>query len=311
MKMKSLRLFLLAFAATITIGAFAQDSVIPSRLRVQSIGVGITAPTTNGDARANRIGVGTAATGAAGTITATLFSGAASGDGSALTNLNATNVATGTLNNARLPAAISVTSVAATTVTANGNNVCQSTGTNCPSGAPVDLVCNAGGTCNPGVVAVGQSLRIVKPFTTSRNTTVALAADPDLAWSVTTGGTYLMTWCMNYSGTATGTQGIKFAFNRTTVGSNSFHWTGSNNATGTSTFFGANVASSPGGTLSQWTVATISVASSSDSACGTGVLISSGSVTYAVEWAQNSSNANNTNLLGNSGATFMIFKRIN
>lgn len=68
MKMKSLRLFLLAFAATITIGAFAQDSVIPSRLRVQSIGVGNPAPTTNGDARVNRVGVGAAAIGSTGDI---------------------------------------------------------------------------------------------------------------------------------------------------------------------------------------------------------------------------------------------------
>lgn len=168
--MKSLKLFLLAFAATITIGAVAQDSVIPSRLRVQSIGVGIQAPTTNGDARANRIGVGTAPAGAAGTVTATTITGAHTGNGSGLTNLDAGNIATGTLAVARggtgvtsstgtgsvvlsasptLTGTTTAATIAATAVTVGGNNVCQSTGTNCPAAGPrfayAVIIANAGG----------------------------------------------------------------------------------------------------------------------------------------------------------------------
>lgn len=46
--MKGFRIFLATFALTLTIGVVAQDSVIPSRLRVQSIGVGTVAPPVNG-----------------------------------------------------------------------------------------------------------------------------------------------------------------------------------------------------------------------------------------------------------------------
>lgn len=42
--MKGFRIFLATFALTLTIGALAQDSVIPSKLRVQSIGVNTPAP---------------------------------------------------------------------------------------------------------------------------------------------------------------------------------------------------------------------------------------------------------------------------
>jgi hypothetical protein len=89
-----------------------------------------------------------------GTITGTTFSGAHSGNGSALTSLDAGNISAGTLAVARggtgvttstgtgnvvlsasptLTGTVTAATVAATTVTVGGNNVCQSTGTNCPA----------------------------------------------------------------------------------------------------------------------------------------------------------------------------------
>lgn len=52
------------------------------------------------------------ADGSTGTVTASSFSGA----GSAITSINASNISSGTLNNSRLPSAISVTSLAATSI---------------------------------------------------------------------------------------------------------------------------------------------------------------------------------------------------
>lgn len=53
----------------------------------------------------------------AGIITGTAFSGTHSGDGSALTNLNASNISTGTLAVARLPTGIPVTNLASSGIT--------------------------------------------------------------------------------------------------------------------------------------------------------------------------------------------------
>lgn len=83
------------------------------------------------------------------------FTGAFTGNGSALTNLDAGDISTGTLPVARggtgtttstgtgsvvlsasptLTGTTTAATIAATAVTVGGNNVCQSTGTNCPTG---------------------------------------------------------------------------------------------------------------------------------------------------------------------------------
>lgn len=50
------------------------------------------------------------------TVTGTVSATAVSGDGSALTNLNATNISSGTLSTSRLPATVSVTTIVAPTL---------------------------------------------------------------------------------------------------------------------------------------------------------------------------------------------------
>ena len=51
------------------------------------------------------------------------------GDGASITNINATNIATGTINNARLPAVISVTSFAGDGASITNINANIATGT--------------------------------------------------------------------------------------------------------------------------------------------------------------------------------------
>lgn len=111
--MKSLKLFLLAFAATITIGAVAQDSVIPSRLKLQALRVGTGAVPASGNASVT----GTLAANIATITTSATIAGSgvcSAANGLCPLTTDASLLTSGTLNNARLPAAISVTSVAAT-----------------------------------------------------------------------------------------------------------------------------------------------------------------------------------------------------
>lgn len=140
---------------------------------------------------------------------------------------------------------------------------------------------------------------VVKGSSTARNTTTTLAADPDLQFTPGS-GTFAISFCIQLQGVTTGTQGIKLAFNRTSIGSDFFMWSGSthvNNAAGT---FAAQTVGGPGSTNDQITFSTITVSSGRDYIIGSGVLTASGSITYALEWAQNSSSGNDTRVLGGS-----------
>jgi hypothetical protein len=63
-----------------------------------------------------------------------------------------------------------------------------------------------------------------------------------------------------------------------------------------------------GGITGQVSYATISVGNGSNQVCGQGIVSQSGAVTYAIQWAQNSSNANATRL--NQGS-YIRFTRLN
>jgi hypothetical protein len=96
-----------------------------------------------------------------GTITGGTFSGTFSGNGASVTSLDAGNVSAGTLAVARggtgtttstgtgsvvlsasptLTGTVTAATVAASAVTVGGNNVCQSTGTNCPASTGAAIV---------------------------------------------------------------------------------------------------------------------------------------------------------------------------
>jgi hypothetical protein len=167
----------------------------------------------------------------------------------------------------------------ATAVQANGSNVCTANGTNCPSSVTHALI---------------------KGSTTSRTSTTALTIDPDLQFVAGASADYKIEFCFYYNGTTTGTQGIKFAFNRGSAGSNFFMWQGASTSTGTGTSFATTGAGSPASTTSLVSIATTAVAASRDYMCGNGTLNAVSGITYGVEWAQVSSNANATNLIGGS-----------
>lgn len=156
--------------------------------------------------------------------------------------------------------------------------------------------------------APNTPVKIVKAGNTSRSSTVSLAADPDLHFAAVSTATYDIQVCLFVSGIATGTQGFKFAFNRASAGSDFFFWGGNSKVNGAIATWGAGDAGSPGGTTSQTSYATISVSSGEDYICGHGSLVRAAGITYNLEWAQNSSNANATVLLN---ASYMLVTRVN
>lgn len=133
--MKGLRIFLATFAITLTLGALAQDSSIPSRPRFLSVGVGTAAGSTNGriTATENIVTTGGQFSGSGAGLTsipaANLTGTLPAISGANLTSLNATNISSGALNNARLPSAISVTSLAG-----SGSGITALNGSNITSG---------------------------------------------------------------------------------------------------------------------------------------------------------------------------------
>lgn len=132
-----------------TTGAVALGSEVSGTLPVANGGTGTTTSTGTGNV------VLSASPTLSGTITGGTFAGTHTGDGSGLTSLDAGDISAGTLAVARggtgtttstgtgnvvlsasptLTGTTTAATVAATTVTVGGNNVCQSTGTNCPTG---------------------------------------------------------------------------------------------------------------------------------------------------------------------------------
>lgn len=211
-----------------------------------------------------------------------------------LTSLNASNLASGTVPDGRLSGTYSgaITLSAATAVTATtgtftnatvgGSAVCRADGTNCP-------VAGSGWTT------------ISKASTTSRNTTTTLSADPDLVTGALSGGSrYNLSFCLRFNGTTTGTQGIKFVINRTAVGSNALFWGGTQLVGTTPTTVVGYGGNTPATTTGQLAIATIDVSGGVSFVCAQGMVDAASGVSFAVEWAQNSSSGNNTNMLGGS-----------
>lgn len=170
----------------------------------------------------------------------------------------------------------------------NNVSVCQSNGTNCPS---------------------STLTRVVKASNTSRSSTTTLSADPELTFAATGTATYKVESCLRFNGTTTGTQGIKFVLNRTTAGSNGGFWGGNQyvGTTGTA-IAGVGTPGSSGTTTGQVAIATIDVSGSVSYACLKGVFDLTSGVSYAIEWAQNSSSANNTTMLAGS---YLEYSRVN
>lgn len=171
----------------------------------------------------------------------------------------------------------------------NNVAVCRSDGTNCPGGISGSYV--------------------VKSGATDRSSTTTLASDPDLQFTAVSGGTYAIDFCLAFGGVTTGTQGFKFAFNLTSAGSQNGMWSGGSqvNAAGAA-HSGIALGLGTGSTTGQIAYATISVGNGSNQVCGQGMVSQSGAVTYAIQWAQNSSNANATRL---SQGSYIRFTRLN
>lgn len=171
--MKSLKLFLLAFAATITIGAVAQDSVIPSRMKLQALRVGTGAIPASGNASVT----GTLAANIATITTSATIAGSgvcSAANGLCPLTTNASLLTSGTLANAHLPAAISVTSVAATH-TGNGSGLTSLDAGDISAGT---LAVARGGT---NLTAAAQDAAMIGNATTWVSTTLPSCSQPHQA----------------------------------------------------------------------------------------------------------------------------------
>lgn len=170
---------------------------------------------------------------------------------------------------------------------------------------------NATGLYINGVSVAGGGLSsaVVKTAATDRSSTTTLTSDPDLQFTAASGGTYDIQFCLAFGGVTTGTQGFKFAFNLTSAGTQNGMWGGSSrvNAAGAA-HSGIYLGDGTGGTTGQVAFATISTGNGTNQVCGQGMVSQSGAVTYAIQWAQNSSNANATRL--NQGS-YIRFTRLN
>jgi hypothetical protein len=169
---------------------------------------------------------------------------------------------------------------------------------------------NATGLYVNGVaVGTGGSTTVFKASATDRSSTTTLASDPDLTFTSAASAVYKIDFCLVFGGVTTGTQGFKFAFNRTSSGTDPGQWGGSSRVNGSgTTHSGIFMGDGPGGTTGQVSFATISVGNQQDSVCGSGQLVTSGTSSYAIQWAQNSSSANATRL---GQGSFLEYRRIN
>jgi hypothetical protein len=165
-----------------------------------------------------------------------------------------------------------------------------------------------GAITSNGGVAVPPEYRAFKSAVTSRNTTTTLANDPDLTIASVATGVYAVELLLQMSGTTTGTQGLKFGITGTAVSAS-----GANSGfllSETAGTLSGNTAVDgilPAGPLGFGTL-TIAAGAAADWALFKGVVqvTTAGSIT--LQWAQQSSSANNTNLWQGSS---LVLRRLN
>lgn len=193
-----------------------------------------------------------------------------------------------------LTGTLTAATVAATTVTVGGNNVCQSTGTNCPaSGAAI--TCTT--ACNISAIAVGQSAYINKGTQTDRASTVTPALDPDLQFTNAPAGTYTVKGRIMFGATGGGLAANLFSsVAATNATNNGGVWIGPASAAScgsTDTIVGRGLDTTH--TLSY--TCTVSGAPQVHFIISNfEYLPSAGSGSFGLDWSQASSNATNTSV---------------
>lgn len=132
--MQKLKAFSFGLLIALAVGAFAQDSVIPSKLRLRSLGVGVAAPATAGNITASgTVSAGTVnATTAATLPTGTTINGStacSAANGACPQTTDASLLTTGTLAAARLPAPIPIANGGTNLTTATNDATIVGNGT--------------------------------------------------------------------------------------------------------------------------------------------------------------------------------------
>ncbi len=142
-----------------------------------------------------------------------------------------------------------------------------------------------------------------KAANTSRASTVTVTDDPDLVLTSITSGTYLVTAYLPWSQATTSTQGINYRINYT--------------GTVTGSLLQQDIRNNAGSFLAAGSFTANTTSASGSTGIGTtgqdylkiqGIVTVSTSGTLSVQWAQNSSSANNTTLLA---FAYLTAQRIN
>lgn len=144
----------------------------------------------------------------------------------------------------------------------------------------------------------GVPISKVKSSTTARSSTVVLADDPDLVASSLAAGTYEFELMLFVTGTITTAQGLKYvpAFSGT-VGTVAYWGASSSNASST-------LRADAAGQFTQTSLTAVfgdlGAGGATDYVYLRGMFVASTSGNFSIQWAQNSSNTNATNVKAGS-----------
>jgi hypothetical protein len=162
-----------------------------------------------------------------------------------------------------------------------------------------DIVCTT--ACNVTTMQVGQIARILKTSSTQRQSTVTMAFDPDLQFTVTSGMSFAYDFCLAVSTTTGGgVAGFKYEWGQLTAGSGSG---------GFGAYGNVNSASYTNGGFADITYSIATILESTNMICGHG-LAKTNNASWGLMWAQQVSTAVNTTILGNNQTTYLTVRRI-
>jgi hypothetical protein len=167
---------------------------------------------------------------------------------------------------------------------------CQTGGAGCPG--TTNVTCTA--ACSAASIVVGQTYVAVKTSDTSRSSTTTLTADPALSFTSLPNGRYAVDFTLETSAGAGG-------FNFQTTGGNS-------------NIMGFGMSSCNGGALAfdDWGNGIPNPCAGSIFYRGEGAItVTGGAPTFEIQWAQNSSNAAASTLIGATRVTFLRITRLN
>lgn len=267
--MKRLHAFALGLLIAVSVGV-AADSVVPSRLRLQSLGVGRAAPAVNGDIIANHNII----------VVNDLMPNA--------DNVSDFGAPATSWRNVYIDGIATVATLTATSATVGGSAVCTAANGVC---AVSQVLCP--GPCNGAAITAGQTFVVTKAADVTRQNTATFADDNELIVSNLPIGAYqiFIQWTLD----AVDANGSRAGLSVTGVPSDEANGGGAHTCNGGFT-----------GLYTQWTTtATLALCAQADDESGYihFHMANTSTGSAAFQWAQNTSSANGTTLRRRSNMT--------